>query len=117
MNNRMNKTIIVIWVVLAMMAAGCGKIRTCQCYHISHIDIIDTALYDSMPIPIYDNSVPFYDDYVSIERESAVECSYWNIHDTVGTYLPKYGIREYYDIECHEQGERPQGSLSKKGEK
>lgn len=94
----MNKTIIVIWVVLAMMAAGCGKIRTCRCWSDVTVDIVDTALFAS-----------FYDYFDENEfrhldiRESAVECSYWNTRDTVGTYMPEYGIRWHYIYECREK--------------
>lgn len=96
----MNKTIIVIWVVLAMMAAGCGKVRTCQCnYDNSYYDIIDTALYDSV------FSIGIVSVYPEPPRESAVECSYWNYHDTVGRYIPEYGIRSYTVLECYEKGE------------
>ena len=92
----MKKTIFVILVIIAMMAAGCGKIRTCYCMDNSYFDIIDTALYDSVPWPIYDNSVIY-------DWESAMECSYWNFQDTVGQYLPEYGIRMYISFECHEK--------------
>ena len=99
MNNRMNKTIIVIWVVLAMMAAGCGKIRTCHCVSFTGYDIVDSALVDSvglgwMPMDMYFTN-----------RESAAECYYWNYRDSVGEYLPEWGVRTYSVIECIEQGE------------
>ena len=93
----MKNVTIILLVIAALMAAGCGKIRTCYCsYDNSYIDIIDTALYDSMPIPI----VCVYPEPA---RESAVECSYWNYHDTVGQYLPEYGIRNHTVLECREK--------------
>ena len=92
----MKKTIFVILVIIAMLAAGCGKIRTCYCMDNSYFDIIDTALYDSVPWPIYDNSVIY-------DWESAMECSYWSSWDTVGQYLPEYGIQMYISFECHEK--------------
>ena len=83
-----NVTICILLVITAIIAAGCGKIRTCYCMDNSYYDIIDTALYDSVPYPIYDNSVLY-------ERESALDCSYWSYQDTVGHYMPEYGIRTY----------------------
>ena len=91
-----NVTICILLVITAILAAGCGKIRTCYCMDNSYFDIIDTALHDSVPYPIYDNSVLY-------ERESAMECSFWNSRDTVGQYLPEYGIRMYFSFECHEK--------------
>lgn len=91
-----NVTICILLVITAIMAAGCGKIRTCYCMDNSYYDIIDTALHDSVPYPIYDNSVPY-------ERESAMDCSYWSSRDTVGQYIPKYGIQMYYVFECQEK--------------
>ena len=79
-----------------LMAAGCGKIRTCYCMDNSYFDIVDTALFDSVPIPIYDNSMQYV-------RESAMECSYWNSRDTIGQYIPKYGLQMYYVFECQEK--------------
>ena len=49
----MKKTKLAILVVMALLAAGCGKIRTCYCMNNSYFDIIDTALHDSVPYPIY----------------------------------------------------------------
>ncbi len=91
-----NVTICILWIIAALVTAGCGKIRTCYCMDNSYFDIIDTALYDSVPWPIYDNSVIY-------ESESAMECSFWNFQDTVGQYLPEYGIQVYYSFECHEK--------------
>jgi hypothetical protein len=92
----LNKTNFVILVIIAMMAAGCGKIRTCYCLDNSYYDIIDTALHDSIPYPVYDNSLPY-------EMESAMECSFWETRDTIGQYLPEYGIQMYFSFECHEK--------------
>ncbi len=92
----MKKTKLAILVVMALLAAGCGKIRTCYCMNNSYFDIIDTALHDSVPYPIYENSFLY-------ERESAVECSYWSYQDTVGHYMPEYGIRTYAVLDCHEK--------------
>ena len=92
-----NVTICILLVIATLMAAGCGKIHTCYCnYDNSYIDIIDTALYDSITILV--------DDFPEPARESALECSYWNYHDTVGQYLPEYGIRRHTVLECREQG-------------
>ena len=94
----MNKTIVVILVVIAMMAAGCGKIHTCYCGEKSDFDIIDTALFESFTVITIDDSVSPY------VRESAMECSYWSsLHDTLEEYLPEYGIRMYYFVDCHEK--------------
>ena len=91
-----NVTICILLVITALMTTGCGKIRTCYCMDNSYFDIIDTALFDSVPIPISDNSVIY-------DRESAMECTYWNSRDTVGSYIPEYGIRTYYVFECWEK--------------
>ena len=91
-----NSSICILLVVIMLMAAGCGKIRTCYCMDNSYFDIVDTALFDSVPIPIYDNSMQYV-------RESAMECSYWNSRDTIGQYIPKYGIQMYYVFECQEK--------------
>lgn len=91
-----NSSICILLVVIMLMAAGCGKIRTCYCMDNSYFDIVDTALFDSVPIPIYDNSMQYV-------RESAMECSYWNSRDTIGQYIPEYGIQVYYSFECQEK--------------
>ena len=91
----MKKTKLAILVVMALLAAGCGKIRTCECAFYTPFDIVDTALADSVlgyPVTI---NVSY--------RESAMECSYWNSRDTVGQYLPEYGIQMYISFECHEK--------------
>ena len=93
-----NVTICILLVITAMMVAGCGKIRTCYCMDNSYFDIIDTALHDSVPYPY-----PIYDSSITYERESAMDCSYWSSRDTVGQYLPEYGIQMYYFVECHEK--------------
>ena len=92
----MRKTLYIILAAVVLMAVGCGKIRTCYCMDNSYYDIIDTALFDSVPIPISDNSVIY-------DRESAMECTYWSSRDTVGSYIPEYGIRTYYVFECWEK--------------
>jgi len=81
---------------MTLMMAGCGKIRTCYCMDNSYFDIIDTALFDSVPIPIIDNSVIY-------DWESAMECSFWETRDTIGQYIPEYGIQMYYSFECQEK--------------
>ena len=92
----MKKIKLAILVVMALMAAGCGKIHTCTCWSWIKFDIIDTTLHNSVPFPIYDYNVRY-------ERESAMECSFWNFQDTVGQYLPEYGIQMYLSFECHEK--------------
>ncbi len=44
-----NVTICILLVITAIIAAGCGEIRTCYCMDNSYYDIIDTALHDSVP--------------------------------------------------------------------
>lgn len=90
--------ICILLVITAMMAAGCGKIRTCYCMDNSYYDIIDTALHDSVPYPY-----PIYDSSITYERESAMECSYWSMQDTLEEYLPEYGIQLFYFVECSEK--------------
>ncbi|MBR4645892.1 MAG: hypothetical protein IKO75_02090 [Bacteroidales bacterium] len=107
----MKKTFCVIYVVMAMMAARCGKMHTCYCASYTGYDIVDSALVDSvglgwMPMDMYFTT-----------RESAVECSYWNYRDSVGEYLPEWGVRTYYVLECYEQGEGPRMYFSNKREK
>ena len=90
----MNKTIIVILAVMVLMAAGCGKFHTCKCWSYTTSDIIDTTLADS--VQDYPVATNLY------THESVMDCSYWSSRDSVGRYLPEYGIRVYYVIECHE---------------
>lgn len=98
----MKKTKLAILVVMALLAAGCGKIRTCYCSDSSYYDIIDTALYDSVLSNIDSFDFPIYDVlYPPSPRESAVECSYWNKRDTI--YNAEWGIRDYYFFECQEK--------------
>ena len=105
----MKKIKLAILVVMALMAAGCGKFHSCRCWSYTPFDIIDTALYDSVSYPLYDNIIPY-------ERESAMECSFWSSRDTVGQYLPEYGIQMYYVIDCYEEGEVPRMEFSENGE-
>ena len=98
-----NVTICILLVFAALMAAGCGKIRTCECAFYTPFDIVDTALADS----VHGYPVTINVSY----RESAVECSYWNSRDTVGQYLPEYGIQIYYVLDCYEKGEEPRMEL------
>ena len=92
-----NVTISILLVIAALMAAGCGKIRTCYCMNNSYYDIIDTALFESFTVITIDDSSVLY------VRESAMECSFWNSPDTIGQYLPEYGIQVYYSFECQEK--------------
>ena len=108
----LNKTNFVILVIIAMMAVGCGKIHTCHCVSYTGYDIVDSALVDSvglgwMPMDIMNFTT----------RESAVECSFWSYRDSVGEYLPEWGVRTYSVLECYEQGEGPRMYFSNKGEK
>ena len=103
-----NVTICILLVITALMAAGCGKIHTCTCWSWIKFDIIDTTLHNSVPFPIYDYNVRY-------ERESAMECSFWNFQDTVGQYLPEYGIQIYYVLDCYEKGEEPRFEYSENG--
>lgn len=90
-----NVTFCILLVITALMAAGCGKIRTCTCWSYIDVDIVDTALADS---------VQAYPLATNLEhRESAVECSYWSYQDTVGHYMPEYGIRTYGVLDCGEK--------------
>jgi len=92
----MKKTFCVILVTIAMIAEGCGKIRTCYCHNNYYFDIIDTALFESFTVITIDDSSTSY------VRESAVECSYWSLQDTLVQDLPEYGIRRYCVFECQE---------------
>ena len=92
----MKKTFCVILVTIAMIAEGCGKIHTCYCREKSDFDIIDTALFGSVTVITIDDSSTSY------VRESAVECSYWSLQDTLVQDLPEYGIRRYCVFECQE---------------
>ena len=80
-----------------MIAAGCGKIHTCYFGEKSDFDIIDTTLFESFTVITIDDSVSPY------VRESAMECSYWSLQDTLVQDMPEYGIRRYYVFECHEK--------------
>ena len=93
----MNKTFIVILVIIAMVAMRCGKIRTCYCTSYTSYDIVDSALVDSVGL----GWMPM-NTYVST-RESAVECSYWSYRDSVGEYLPEWGVRTYHNFNCSEK--------------
>lgn len=101
-------TICILWVITALMAAGCGKIRTCTCWSWTKYDIIDTTLHDSVHFPIYDYMARY-------DWESAMECSHWSSRDTVGQYLPEYGIQVYYVFDCYEKGEEPRMEYSENG--
>ena len=101
-----NKTFCLILLAMALMTAGCGKIRTCECAFYTPFDIVDTALADS----VHGYPVTINVSY----RESAMECSYWNSRDTVGQYLPEYGIQIYYVLDCYEKGEEPWFPYSEK---
>ena len=90
-----NVTFCILLVITALMAAGCGKFHTCTCWSGIAFDIVDTALADS---------VQAYPLATNLEhRESTVECSYWSYQDTVGHYMPEYGIRTYGFIDCGEK--------------
>ncbi len=90
-----NVTFCILLVITALMAAGCGKFHTCTCWSYIAFDIVDTALADS---------VQAYPLATNLEhRESAVECSYWSYQDTVGHYMPEYGIRTYGVLDCGEK--------------
>jgi uncharacterized membrane-anchored protein len=95
MNNMMKKIFYVILTVIAMMATGCGKFHTCKCVSYTTSDIIDTTLADS--VQDYPVATNIY------THESVMDCSYWSSRDTVGQYLPEYGIQMYYFVECHEK--------------
>ena len=85
-----------ILVIIAMLVAGCGKIHTCYCREKSDFEIIDTALFESV-------TVITYDDSTACVRESGMDCSFWNQHDTLEEYLPEYGVLRYYVFECQEK--------------
>ena len=89
-------TICILLVMAALMAAGCGKIHTCYCREISDFDIIDTALFESV-------TVITIDDSSASVRESAMDCSFWNQHDTLEEYLPEYGVLRHYVFDCVEK--------------
>ena len=93
----MKKTKLAILVVMALLAAGCGKIRTCYCHNNYYFDVIDTALFESFTV------ITIEDSSASYVRESAVECSYWSLQDTLVQDLPEYGIRRYCVFECQEK--------------
>ena len=102
-----NVTICILLVITAILAAGCGKFHSCECAYYTPFDIVDTALADS---------VHGYPVNINIShRESAMECSYWSSRDTVGQYLPEYGIQMYYVIDCYEEGEVPRMEFSENG--
>lgn len=92
----MKKTKLAILVVMALLAAGCGKIRTCYCHNNYYFDVIDTALFESFTV------ITIEDSSASYVRESAVECSYWGQQDTLEEYLPEYGVLMHYVFECQE---------------
>jgi hypothetical protein len=91
-----NVTICILLVIATLMTAGCGKFHSCECSSYTTWDIVDTALADSVQgYPI--------SGVVFSTRESAMECTYWSSRDTVGSYIPEYGIRTYYVFECWEK--------------
>ena len=92
----MKKTFCVILVTIAMIAEGCGKIHTCYCREKSDFDIIDTALFESV-------TVITIDDSTASVRESAMDCSFWSLHDTLEEYLPEYGVLRHYVFDCVEK--------------
>jgi hypothetical protein len=91
-----NSSICILLVVIMLMAAGCGKIRTCYCMDYGYYDIIDTALFESFTVITFEDSLAYV-------RESAMDCSFWGMQDTLAQDMPEYGIRRYYVFECHEK--------------
>ncbi len=100
--NKKSKHLFVIWIVLAgiLLATGCGKIRSCQCWAYTAWDVVDSVTYNQM-VDSVGLGIPLSTNL--FHRESAVECSYWTNYDTPGKYLPEWGVIEHSILECHEE--------------
>lgn len=116
----MKKSIILTSIIatICITMTGCQKLHHCQCYSGITNTVVDSLLWDSIGRPIYmkdinantnqnllhfnpEHPVQLKVDYDN-DRESAVECSYWNHYDT-GRYDAELGIRIGSFIECQEK--------------